>query len=165
MTENGLDIYLNDHLAGAMFGSDLARRIHEHNEGTSLGGLMGSVATEIEEDRQTLIELMERLGTSGNPVKQATTWMAEKASRLKFGSLAAADAGPGTFLALETLSLGVEGKLSLWVALRTVADDYPALEPAQLDRLIERASAQRAILERERVAAGRQALRRDDASS
>ena len=65
----------------------------------------------------------------------------------------------------RALSLGVEGKLSLWVALKTVADDYPALEPAQLDRLIERAADQRAILERERVAAGRQALRRDDASS
>jgi hypothetical protein len=165
MTENGLDIYLNDHLAGAMFGSDLARQIHKHNEGTPLGRLMDPLATEIEEDRQTLIELMERLGTSKNPLKQATTWMAEKASRLKFGGRTADDGGHGTFLALEVLSLGVEGKMSLWVALKTVADDYPALETAELDRLIERAAAQRGILERERVAAGRQALRRDDVSS
>lgn len=134
MTENGLDIYLNDHLAGAMFGSDLARQIYEHNEGTPLGKLMDSLAAEIEEDRQTLIGLMELLGTSKNPVKQATTWMAEKMSRLKFGGLAAAHAGPGTFLALETLALGVARKMLLWIALKTVADDYPALETAQLDR-------------------------------
>jgi hypothetical protein len=165
MTENGLGIYLNDHLAGATFGSDLARQIHEHNEGTPLGRLMGSLATEIEEDRQTLIELMELLGTSKNPVKQATTWMAEKMSRPKFSGLAADDPGPGTFLGLETLALGVAGKMSLWIALKTVADDYPALETAQLDRLIERAAAQRGVLERERVGAGRQALKRDDASS
>jgi hypothetical protein len=165
MTENGVGIYLNDHLAGAAFGSDLARQIHKHSEGTSLGQVMDSLATEIEADRQALVDLMERLGTPKNPVKQATAWMAEKASRLKLSGVTAGDAGHGTFLALETLSLGVEGKLSLWIALKTVADAYPALETAELDRLIERAAAQRSILERERVAAGRQALRRDDASA
>jgi len=164
MSDDGIDVYLNDHLAGATFGRDLARQIHEHTEGTPLGRLMGSLATEIDEDRATLIELMERLGTSKNPVKQATTWIAEKASRLKLSGLTAAEAGHGTFLALETLSLGVEGKTSLWNALKTVADDYPALEHSELDRLIERASAQRGILERERIAAGREALRADDAS-
>jgi hypothetical protein len=44
---------------------------------------MESLASQIEEDRQTLIELMERMDTSKNPVKQATTWMAEKVSRAK----------------------------------------------------------------------------------
>lgn len=165
MTERGLDIYLNDHLAGAAFGSDLARQICKHSEGTSLGQVMHSLASEIEADRQTLLDLMEQLGTPKNPVKQATTWMAEKASRPKLSGVTAGDDAHGTFLALETLALGVEGKHSLWIALKTVADDYPALETAELDRLIERAAAQRSILERERVAAGRQALRRDDAGA
>jgi hypothetical protein len=151
-------------LAGATFGRDLARQVSEHTEGTPLGQAIDSLAREIDEDRETLIELMERLGTSRSAVKQATGWMAEKASRLKFSGLTAAEAGHGTFLALETLSLGVEGKTSLWNALKTVADDYPALERSELDRLIERAAAQRAILERERLAAGREALRPDEAS-
>jgi hypothetical protein len=165
MSDNGLDIYLNDHLAGAAFGSDLARQIDKHSEGTSLGQVMHSLATEIEADRQALLDLMERLGTPKNPVKQATTWMAEKASRLKLSGVTAGDAAHGTFLALETLSLGVEGKRSLWIALKTIADDYPALDTPELDRLIERAAAQRSILERERVAAARQALRHDDAGA
>ena len=39
---------------------------------------MNALADEIEEDRQTLQQLMDRLGTSRNPVKEAATWAAEK---------------------------------------------------------------------------------------
>jgi hypothetical protein len=119
---------------------------------------MKPLASEIEEDRQTLIDLMGRMGTTRNPIKQATTWLAEQASRAKFGGLTASETGLGTFLALEALSLGVEGKTSLWTALKEVADRYPALSSMNLDELRERAQAQRDMLERERVAAGRAAL-------
>jgi len=57
------------------------------------------------------------------------------------------------------------GKMSLWIVLKTVADDDPALKTAELDRLIERAADQRSILEPEQIAARLQALGRDDASS
>jgi hypothetical protein len=72
------------HLAGAMLDSDLAEQILSRNRGTPLGELMGSVAPQIEEDRQALIGLMQRIGTSRNPVKQAGAWITEKASRVKF---------------------------------------------------------------------------------
>jgi hypothetical protein len=48
---------------------------------------MRRIATQVEEDRQTLLELTERMNVSRNPVKQATGWMAEKASRVKFSGL------------------------------------------------------------------------------
>ena len=85
VADKAMDVYLNDHLAGAMLGSDLAEQLQKENEGTPLGELMATLAPRIEEDRQTLIDLMERMGTSKNPVKQATTWLAEKTSRAKFG--------------------------------------------------------------------------------
>jgi hypothetical protein len=159
MANKALDNYLNDHLAGAMLGTDLAEQIAEHNEGTPLGDLMTSISAQIEQDRQDLIDLMEATGTSRNPVKQVTTWIAEKASRPKFSGFTSGDSDLGTFLALESLTLGVAGKLSLWVALREVRAEHPALSRAPLDELIQRAQSQRDALEQERVVAARRALK------
>lgn len=158
MADKAMNVYLNDHLAGAMLGTDLAEQIQAQNEGTALGELMGSLAPKIEEDRQTLIELMERLDTSRNPVKQATAWMAEKASRAKFSGQTSGEPEVGAFMALETLCLGVQGKVCLWTALKEVADQYEPLASMNLDELIERAQTQHSALERERMAASRRAL-------
>ena len=153
-----MDVYLNDHLAGAVLGSALAEQLREENEGTPLGNVMASIAAQIEEDRETLVGLMERMGISKNPVKQATTWLAEKATRPKFGGLTSGEPEVGTFMGLENLRLGVEGKVSLWKILNEVSDQYGPLESLNLEHLIERADAQRDALERERIAAGRLAF-------
>lgn len=158
MADKAMDVYLNDHLAGAMFGSDLAEQIRVQSEGTALGETMGPLAVEIEADRQTLSDLMDRMGTSKNPVKQATTWIAEKASRPKFSGRTSGEPELGTFMALESLSLGVEGKASLWKALKRVSGRYGQLASMNLEHLIDRAEAQRSILERERMAASERAL-------
>jgi hypothetical protein len=155
---DALDTYLNDHLAGAKFGSDLAELLSKRSEGSPLGETLKSLAAQIEEDRQTLIGLMDRLGTTRNPVKQATTWLAEKVSRAKLGGVTASASGLPTFMALESLSLGVEGKISLWTALKEVVDRYEPLASVNLDELIGRAHAQRRTLERERLTASRKAL-------
>jgi hypothetical protein len=158
MADKAMDIYLNDHLAGAMLGSNLAEQIRSHNRGTPLGELMGSLAPQIEQDRQTLIGLMQRIDTSKNPVKQAGAWITEKASRVKFRGLTSGEPELGTFMAVETLALGVWGKLSLWRALAQVAEQHPAIASVDLDDLIARAQNQYDLLERERLAAGRRAL-------
>jgi len=93
-----------------------------------------------------------------NPVKQATTWMAERLSRIKLTGLSSGERELGLFLSLETLSLGVEGKASLWRALKVVEDRYPALDASELDILIARAEAQRQMIETERGAAGLRAF-------
>jgi hypothetical protein len=165
MAESALQTYLNDHLAGAMFGSDLAQQIRARAEETRLGELsevMASLAPQIEEDRQSLIGLMERMGISQSPVKQATTWLAEKASRVKLGGLTATETGLSVLMALETLTLGVAGKRALWAALRLVEGEYPELSADELDVLIARAESQQRLLERERLEAGRAALDGDE---
>jgi hypothetical protein len=153
-----MDVYLNDHLAGATLGSNLAEQIRDRHEGTPLGEIMRTIAAQVEEDRRTLIELMERMGVSRNPVKQATGWVAEKASRVKFSGVASGEPDHGAFMALESLTLGVAGKLSLWQALEQVKGDYPELASVDLDGLIARAQAQHGTLEQQRLAAGRHAL-------
>jgi hypothetical protein len=158
MSDKAMDVYLNDHLAGAMLGTDLAEQIAENNEGTPLGEMMASLSPKIEADRQALIDLMEKIGTSKNPVKQATTWVAEKASRPKFSGFTSGEPELGTFMALETLTLGVEGKVSLWRALKEVEAKYDALDADQLDKLIESAQAQHDALEEARLAAAKVAF-------
>jgi len=164
MADKPMDVYLNDHLAGAMLGSALAKQIQALNQGSALGTHMESLAALIEEDRQTLIGLMERMDTSKNPVKQAATWVAEKVSRAKLRGPLSGGPEVGTFMALETLSLGVQGKVSLWKALNEVAEHYPSLASLDLDELIERAQAQHDALEHERIAASRRAFNNANAS-
>ena len=147
MDHDALETYLNDHLAGSTLGLDHAKQLAERVP------VVVRLAHEIEEDRDALIDLMQRVGASENPVKKATAWVSEKAGRLKFS-----DDELGTYLAIETLSLGVEGKKCLWQALKAVADSHPELAATDLDTLITRASAQRMTLESERVAAAGRAF-------
>ena len=158
MAQRPIDVYLNDHLAGAAFGADLARRLEARTEGTDFQAEMGWLAAQIEADFDTLTDLMNRLGSTRNPSKQATAWVAEKASRVKLTGLTSGDDELGTFLSIEALSLGVAGKASLWNTLREVRDHYPELLSTDLDELLQRAQHQRQVLETARRAAARRSL-------
>jgi hypothetical protein len=158
MADGPIDVYLNDHLAGAMFGADLARQLEARTEGTDFQPEMSRLAAEIEADLDTLIDLMDRIGATRNPSKQVTAWVAEKASRLKLTGLTSGRDELGTFLSIEALSLGVEGKASLWTTLRELRDQYPELPSSDLDDLLQRAQRQRQVLETERIAAARRSL-------
>ena len=158
MADKAMDVYLNDHLAGAMLGSNLAEQIRDHAGTTPLGETMATIASEIEADRETLLEIMDRLEISKNPVKQVTGWVAEKASRFKFSGASSGEPDHGIFMALESLRLGVAGKRCLWLVLGKAQPHYPALVEFDFERLIERASAQEQTLERERLAAASRAL-------
>jgi len=57
----------------------------------------------------------------------------------------------GTFLTLETLSIGVEGKLCMWKALKVVEGQYAELASFDIDTLIERAQSQRDRIEGKRL--------------
>ncbi|MBA2347069.1 MAG: hypothetical protein H0V81_02135 [Solirubrobacterales bacterium] len=149
MSRAALRIYLNDHLAGATLGCDHARQLEKRYEGHPLGASMARTADEIVEDRDTLQALVERLDVGRNPAKEAGAWVAEKVGRAKF-SVAGEDE-LGTFQALETMALGVAGKLALLHALEAVEDAWPEVATLDLAGLIGRAEQQRAALEAERV--------------
>src|SRR6266852_9342156 len=57
-----LRIYLNDHLAGSTVAIGICRRSISNNAGTSLERFLTSLLREIEEDRQSLLDVM-RAGT------------------------------------------------------------------------------------------------------
>ena len=81
-----------------MLGSDLAEQIRQRHEGSPLGELMSSIAAVIEEDRQQLVDLMKRMDISQNPIKQATGWLAEKASHVKFSGVGSGEPHQNAFM-------------------------------------------------------------------
>ena len=158
MAHRPIDVYLNDHLAGATFGADLARQLEARTDGTAFQPEMSRLAEEIEADLETLTDLMERLRVTRNPGKQVAAWVAEKASRLKLTGVTSGNDEIGMLLSIEALSLGVEGKAALWATLRELRGHYPELASCDLDDLLQRAQRQRQILEVERIAAATRSL-------
>ncbi|MGH3911909.1 MAG: hypothetical protein ACRDTC_00640 [Pseudonocardiaceae bacterium] len=153
-----LATYLNDHLAGANAGSELAQKISSENSGTSLGAFLAELASDIEQDRTTLEGVMERLGIEKDPVKTAAGWIFEKFSRLKLSDALTGSNDLKHLLEFETLSLGIEGKRIMWAALRQVSDQHAELSGTDLDGLVKRAEGQRAALEEHRLQAATAAL-------
>jgi hypothetical protein len=152
-SDEALGVYLNDHLAGSAAGLELAAKLRDNNQGTELGKVMVALHRDISQDRDALEELMQHLELERHQVKEAAGWMLEKLSRLRLNPALTGSAELTRMLEAEALSLGIEGKLSMWLALKEAAAGDPRLAAADYDRLIERARGQRRALEPHRVAA------------
>lgn len=142
-----LDSYLNDHLAGSAAAVELVERIRSTNEGTVLADYLVGLGQEIEADRGTLGEVMERLGVPRSTPKQVAGKVIETLSRLRLNERVTGSADVTRLMEVETLSLGIEGKLALWRALNTVADTRPELAGFDFAVLATSAVSQRAGLE------------------
>jgi len=141
-----LAIYLQDHLAGATTGLELARRARDENRGTELGEFLVGLAQEIEEDRDELREIMRDLGVGDDVLKLVAAWTGEKLGRLKLNGRLTSYSPLSRVLELEGLIMGVNGKLSMWLAFRLMADRDSRFDAARYDRLIDRAEHQLAGL-------------------
>ena len=148
-----LGIYLNDHLAGATAGSELAQRMARSHRGREEGGPLSRLAAEIVQDRSALLAIMASLGVTVRGYKVGAAWIGEKAGRLKFNDRLLTRSALSDLEELELLRLGVEGKAAGWRTLRTQADTDARLDAGHLDELISRASSQAGQLEELRVRA------------
>ena len=158
MPHTPLSIYLQDHLAGSTAGVNLARRFVKDNAGTPAGRTLAEVGGEIEADREALLRIMAALGIPASRAKNAAAWVAERLSRLKpNGRMRGGDPTLQRLHELETLVIGITGKLALWESLREVPD-VTSLADIDLEELAVRARSQRERVEVERVAFARAAL-------
>ena len=153
-----LGVYLNDHLAGSAAGTELSGKLRDNHQGTELGDAMDALHRDISQDKEALEELMRHLEVERHPVKEAAGWMLEKVSRLRLNPALTGGAELTRLLETEALSLGIEGKLAMWLALKEAAAADPRLAGTDCDRLIERARGQRRALERHRLAAAVQSF-------
>jgi hypothetical protein len=152
-----LATYLHDHLAGADMAIDLLQAMRDRQQDESLSQLAEYILAEVKQDRDTLQHLADTIGSGSNVLKEFTAWLSEKASRVKLGEGAAGEFG--TFEALEFLTLGIRGKLSLWRALRVAAATDGRLIGPDFDELITRAESQFMKVEERRLAAAATALK------
>jgi hypothetical protein len=151
-------IYLNDHLAGATVGTELAHRVARTHGEQGQGGQLKRLAAEVAQDRAALIAMMKALGIPIRAYKVWAAWAGEKAGRVKFNGRLLARSPLSDLEELELLRLGVEGKAAGWRTLRTLADTDGRLDSGHLDELMSRARRQADLLEELRVRAAEQII-------
>jgi hypothetical protein len=137
-----LSTYLQDHRAGAEAGSDLARRMHEENQGTQYEDFLAHLAEEIEEDVVVLEQIMDRFDIDRSVLKTAAAKVGEKLGRMKPNNQLTGYSPLSRVLEFEGLRAGVQGKLALWDALLEIAPFDDRLDAEELGQLIVRAESQ-----------------------
>ena len=150
-----LPIYLNDHYAGSTAGVELAKRAAKSSRGDAeFGPPLTALASEIDEDRDSLKRIMDRLDVSEDRIKASIFWLGEKVGRLKPNGELLHFSPLSRVVELEGLITGVGGKLSLWRTLLELAEREDRLDAGELDVLAGRAEDQLLRLHALRGAAG-----------
>jgi len=152
-----LAIYLNDHLAGSVVGANLAKRIARENEGNDYGTKVAAISREIEEDKATLREVMDRADVRRKQIRLSLARLTELATRLKPNGRLVGYSPLSRVLELEGLTIGITGKLGLWRSLETLDHDS-GVPDLDYTALATRAEDQRNRVEELRVRAAREAL-------
>ena len=158
MSSKVLRTYLNDHLAGSVAALELLDHLIALHRGTEGEKEFASLRSEVEEDQRVLQQLLESVGGKESRVRKAAAWLTEKLGQVK---LRLDDPGDGELRmleALETLGLGIQGKLALWRALAVVSDRPTGVPALDFARLQQRAIGQFERVEARRLQVARVAL-------
>jgi len=156
MSEN-LGTYLNDHVAGSVLALELLDHLIDLPEALDRK-LLTQLRAEIQEDQDVLRQLLRSVGAKESTARKAAAWLTEKLGRAK---LRIDESGSGELRmleGLETLALGIQGKLALWRSLATLKDAVPPLKTMDLARLESRALEQFERVDRLRLDAVRRIL-------
>jgi hypothetical protein len=113
-----LGIYLNDHLAGATAGTELAHRVARTHPMQGQGGQLKRLAAEVAQDRAALIGMMNALCIPIRAYKVYAAWVGEKAGRVKFNGRLLARSPLSDLEELELLRLGMPERGVLCAAAR-----------------------------------------------
>ncbi|MFE9928521.1 hypothetical protein [Streptomyces sp. NPDC005533] len=137
-----LTVYLNDHLTGSGAGVRLAGRLAKAYRRTGAGPHLTELADQIEEDQQSLRDVMRDLDVPVRRVHEVVGRIGETVGRLKPNGRLVRRSPLSDVVELEAMLMGVEGKAACWRALRALAATDDRLDARGLDRLLARADAQ-----------------------
>jgi hypothetical protein len=160
-----LGLYLNDHLAGATAGTELAKRLAGENKDRPGSEALAGLADDVRADRDALLAVMATLDVPVRRYKEALGWVGEKVGRLKPNGRVLSRSPLSQVIELEAMLLGIEGKSALWRTLRARAAADSRLTAGNLDILIERAREQAELVESLRVLAAAEAVGGDASES
>jgi hypothetical protein len=153
MSKEQLATYLNDHLTGEGAAIELVEQLA--TEATDLKPFLEQLKTDIESDRQEVLNLMDRLDIPQSRIRKASGWLANQVAEAKF---AMEDDSLRRLERLEAVSLGIQGKLSLWRALYAASKVDERLQSLDYENLTQRARDQRDRVEALRIDAAKSAL-------
>lgn len=158
MANDHIETYLNDHLAGSVVAVELLENLEAVYSGKPIAEFIANLRAEIEADRQELENLMDHLEISQSRTRKVSAWITEKFTELKLRLDDPSRGDLRLFESLEALSLGIEGKRCLWLALSAAAEISPQLRSLDYQRLQQRAEEQRRGVEEKRIQLAKDAL-------
>lgn len=146
MAADYMQIYLNDHWAGAGAGVAVARRLARHNRNTAWGDRLSTLARDVEEDEHTLAAIRDAMGVSGGGFKRLLALIGERLSALKPNGGSFGYSPLSRVLESEMMLAGVSAKHRLWVSLLGCCREDPRLGGFDVERLEKRAEEQLELL-------------------
>lgn len=158
MSTEPLAVYLNDHLAGSAAGLTLMDDLASRVEGTALAPKLRALAAEVREDQQLLRETLDRLAAGERRVAQAAAWLGEKVSEKRLALAARNHPALGLLEGLESIALGLQGKLAIFRVLAELGALDPRLAGLPYGARADRTVLQHGMIEAERRAAAREAF-------
>ncbi len=152
-----IEIYLNDHFAGATTAIELIDDMLEHGQDPQLSSFLRQLRAELEEDFELLERIARLLGVEHQRLKQLAADLGESLARAK---LVRGGVPPelSLLLDLETLSVGIWGRTRLWRSLAVADRMGEQLEGIELAELEARGQRQLEQLEEHRLALARRTL-------
>lgn len=135
---------------------DLLKGLAAQTVDLTVAHLAGRLLADVGADCQLLENVLNQIDGEPNRLKEVAAWAAQKASRFKLDLTQPV----GIFEAIEMLTLGVQGKLALWNALRVIQISDPRLSTLDIDELASRATEQFIALENMRLQLAPLALQR-----
>jgi hypothetical protein len=158
MPSDALRQYLQDHLAGSVAALQLMETLADHERGRPLEQQLRTLHSQVSEEQDTLREILDRLGGGEGTLRQVAGWLTEKAHAARLLIAGRTHPALARLDGLESLALGLQGKLSLYRALQDAASGEPRLGGYPFAALEARTLDQYAMVERERRAAAREAF-------
>ena len=112
-----LRIYLDDHLAGSAAGIRRARRLAEAERDGPDGEALADLVTDIEQDRQSLLAIVDGLGFEQRRAKQVLAAVVERVVTLKLNGRVLRRSPSTSVVETEMMMLALRGKLAGWHVL------------------------------------------------
>jgi hypothetical protein len=158
MTTDPLAVYLDDHLAASVAALRMMEEIAELERGRPLEQKMLTLRSEVAEEQQMLREMLAQIDAGESRWKQAAAWLTEKVGEGKLALAARVHPALATLQGLESIALGLHGKLCLYRVLGEIAAHDPRLSAERRSTFEARTIIQQSMIEHERLDAARAAF-------
>lgn len=139
------DVYLRDHLVGAVGSTALAKRVAGSEEDPSFAPAFDALAYQFAQDEDRVNTLAEALGVrTPTRLLHGMAWLGTRVGKLKLNGRLVHRSPLSRVMEIEALQAAVSAKRSLWRSLRVLSQSgrVPRLEGLALPELLARAEAQ-----------------------